>query len=79
MSLTYFAFFNIVFCWFYSPHFIFTFIIFEMVACHGLIDSIFYFFAGCYRGASLSWQCVSWVDAVRHICGMSTVDGVLTD
>lgn len=41
-------------CWFYSPHLISTFIIFEMVTCCGLIDSIFNFLAGHYFGASHS-------------------------
>ena len=41
-----------VFCWLYSPHLIFTFIVFEMVTCCGFIDSILNFLVGHYFGGS---------------------------
>ena len=54
VPLPHFVFSHVVFCWFYSPHLIFTFSIFEMVTFCGLIDSIFNFLVGHYFGGSHS-------------------------
>ena len=52
VPLPHFVFSYVVFCWFYSPHLIFIFIIFEMVTCCGLIAGIFNFLVGHYFGGS---------------------------
>ena len=69
-----FCFLLVVFYWFYSPHLIFTFIVFDMVTCCGLIDSIVNFLVGRYFGGSHSWDCPG-VDATWCICGSSSVEG----